>query len=82
MPRAKSKKTGEDSGQKKLNEKDRRKMAKSHKIITEQVSVVQATEMRANFQEAIDRVHYTKEAILISKHKKPWVIIAPLSENK
>lgn len=40
----------------------------------------QATQVRQNFQEAIDQVHYTKESLLITKHNKPWVMIQSLGE--
>jgi len=40
-----------------------------------------ATEVRKKFQEVIDKVHYTKEPIIISKHGKPWVMIKALEES-
>ena len=40
-----------------------------------------ATNVRQNFQDAIDAVHYTQEPLLIYKRNKPWVIIQPLSES-
>lgn len=45
------------------------------------VAVAKATEVRQNFQEIIDKVHYTGEGMVISKHGKPWVLIQPLSEK-
>ena len=77
---ANTKKKGNNNSSK-MTEKDRHKIAKGHKVVTEEVNVMQATEVRANFQDIIDRVHYTKDALIISKHKKPWVIISPLAEE-
>lgn len=52
------------------------------KVTTKKVNQKQATQVRQNFQEVIDQVHYTKEALLITKHNKPWVMIQPLEEEK
>lgn len=50
------------------------------KVVTKRIKQKQATQVRQNFQEVIDQVHYTKEALLITKHNKPWVVIEPLEE--
>ncbi|MBD3248219.1 type II toxin-antitoxin system prevent-host-death family antitoxin [Candidatus Falkowbacteria bacterium] len=50
------------------------------KKVTKKISEKQATHVRQNFQEVIDQVHYTREAMLITKHNKPWVMIEPLEE--
>lgn len=39
------------------------------------------SEVRKHFQEVIDHVHYTKIPMVISKNKKPWVMIQPLPED-
>jgi len=39
-----------------------------------------ATEVRNNFQDAIDTVHYTKTPMVITKRNKPWAMIVPLPE--
>lgn len=45
------------------------------------MKVIPTTEVRSNFQEVIDAVHYTKEPVVIAKRKKAWVLIKPLPEN-
>jgi len=45
------------------------------------MKVTPATEARANFQEIIDTVHYTKEPMILSKRNRPWVMIVPLKEE-
>ena len=45
------------------------------------MKVISATEVRTNFQDIVDTVHYTKEPMLISKRGRPWVIIQPLKEG-
>lgn len=49
--------------------------------VTQNFKKINATNVRQNFQEVIDKIHYTKEAIIISKHGKPWVVIQPLEEK-
>lgn len=39
---------------------------------------VKATEVRNRLQDVLDRVHYTKEPVIITKREKPWVVIHPL----
>ena len=39
------------------------------------------TEVRANFQDVIDNVHYTKTPLIITKRNKPWAIIYSLPED-
>lgn len=51
------------------------------KIVSKRIKEKQATQVRQNFQEVIDQVHYTKEALLITKHNKPWVMIQALLED-
>ncbi len=67
------------------NKEKHHKTEKARKLLRKQaigdVKKIKATEVRQNFQEFIDKVHYTREAILISKHGKPWVFIQPLSES-
>lgn len=50
-------------------------------LITTRMKIVNATDMRTNFQDVIDEVHYTKNPILVSKRNKPWVIIESLPED-
>ena len=76
------KNTKNKPNEQKLTKIEREKITNQHKVITEDVKVSQATEVRSNFQEVIDNVHYTKEALIISKHKKPWVKIIPIGEDK
>jgi prevent-host-death family protein len=38
-------------------------------------------EVRKNFQEVMDHVHYTKAPIIISKNRKPWVMVQPLPDD-
>jgi prevent-host-death family protein len=45
------------------------------------MKVISATEVRSNFQDIVDTVHYTKEPMLISKRGRPWVIVQPLTEE-
>ncbi|KAB8314102.1 type II toxin-antitoxin system Phd/YefM family antitoxin [Tolypothrix campylonemoides VB511288] len=44
------------------------------------MSVVSATEARANFQELINRAEYKGERILIQRHGKPVVAIINLED--
>jgi len=39
------------------------------------------TDVRANFQDVIDNVHYTKTPLVITKRNKPWAIIYSLPED-
>ena len=39
---------------------------------------VRATDVRNRLQDVLDRVHYTKEPVIITKREKPWVVIHPL----
>ena len=45
------------------------------------IRVIQATNVRKNFQEVLDEVHYTKQPLLISKHGRPWALIQPLPDE-
>lgn len=52
-------------------------------VSTKDVKIIEAgaTEVRSHFQEIVDSVHYKKQPVIISKHRKPWVIIQPLDEK-
>lgn len=39
------------------------------------------SDIRNNFQDVVDSVHYTKERTIIIKRNKPWAMIVPLQEN-
>jgi len=39
---------------------------------------VRATDVRNRLQDVLDRVHYTREPVIITKREKPWVVIHPL----
>lgn len=39
------------------------------------------SEVRAQFQDMVDHVHYTKTPLIITKNRKPWVMIEPLPEE-
>jgi prevent-host-death family protein len=39
------------------------------------------TDARANFQDIINKVHYTKVPTIITKRGRPWVIIQSLPEE-
>ncbi|MBD3299804.1 MAG: type II toxin-antitoxin system prevent-host-death family antitoxin [Candidatus Moranbacteria bacterium] len=58
------------------------KITKKASNITKNIKKIKATAVRQNFQEVVDNVHYTKEAIIISKYGKPWVFIQPLDEGQ
>lgn len=45
------------------------------------MKVRSTAEVRKNFQDIIDHVHYTKIPIIISKNRKPWVMVQPLPEG-
>lgn len=45
------------------------------------MKIISTAEVRRNFQEAMDTVHYTKTPIIITKNRKPWVIVQPLPDN-
>lgn len=45
------------------------------------MKVRSTAEVRKHFQEVMDNVHYTKVPIIISKNRKPWVIVQPLPEE-
>lgn len=45
------------------------------------MNIKTTTEVRARFQEIVDRVHYTKSPLIISKNGKPWVMVQPLPED-
>jgi len=46
------------------------------------MSAINATEARNSFQEMIDRVHYTKKQVVVTKHDKPWVVVKALPQGK
>lgn len=45
------------------------------------MKVKSTAEVRKNFQDVMDHVHYTKIPIIISKNRKPWVMVQPLPED-
>jgi prevent-host-death family protein len=45
------------------------------------MKVRSTAEVRQHFQEVMDHVHYTKIPIIISKNRKPWVMVQPLPED-
>lgn len=45
------------------------------------MKIKSTAEVRKNFQDVMDHVHYTKIPIVISKNRKPWVMIQPLPED-
>lgn len=47
----------------------------------QELKVVQATQVRKDFQEVVDEVHYTGKSLVISKYGKPWVMVEPLPES-
>jgi|GEM_PF-917305 len=44
--------------------------------------IIPATKARKRFQEIIDKVHYQEEPIVVTKHRKPWIVIDPLPEGE
>ena len=45
------------------------------------MKIKSTAEVRQHFQEVVDSVHYTKAPIIVSKNRKPWVMIQPLPED-
>ena len=45
------------------------------------MKVRSTAEARKHFQEVVDHVHYTKIPIIITKNRKPWVMVQPLPED-
>ncbi len=45
------------------------------------MKIISTAEVRKNFQEVMDHVHYTKVPVIISKNRKPWVMVQPLPED-
>jgi len=45
------------------------------------MKIKSTAEVRKNFQEVVDHVHYTKIPVIVSKNRKPWVMIQPLPEG-
>ena len=45
------------------------------------MKIKSTAEVRKHFQEVMDHVHYTKIPIIISKNRKPWVMVQPLPED-
>lgn len=54
----------------------------SLKMLSQNRKLFPATKARKKFQEIIDKVHYQKKKVTISKHGKPWVIVKPFSKSK
>ena len=42
------------------------------------MKVISTADVRKNFQEVVDHVHYTKIPVIITKNRKPWVMVQPL----
>ena len=40
-----------------------------------------ATQVRNNFQDTVDHVHYTKNSTVITRRGKPWVMMVPLPDD-
>lgn len=51
------------------------------KQIRKKKDIRSTTEVRANFQDVIDNVHYTKTPMVITKRGKPWAILYSLPED-
>jgi len=45
------------------------------------MKVRSTAEVRKHFQEVVDHVHYTKIPVIITKNRKPWVMVQPLPED-
>lgn len=45
------------------------------------MNIKSTAEFRRNFQDVVDRVHYTKIPVVVSKNKKPWVVVQPLPND-
>jgi len=45
------------------------------------MKIKSTAEVRQNFQEVVDHVHYTKIPVIISKNRKPWVMVQPLPDD-
>lgn len=45
------------------------------------MKIISTTNVRNNFQDVVNEVHYTKEPVLIVKRSKPWALIKPLPEE-
>lgn len=54
----------------------------TNKMLDNNQKLFPATRARKKFQEIIDKVHYQKKKVTISKHGKPWVVVKPLSQGK
>jgi len=48
---------------------------------TDRMKTISTSELRKTLQETIDRVHYTGESIIVSRHGKPWAMITKLNED-
>jgi len=45
------------------------------------MKIKSTAEVRQNFQEVVDHVHYTKIPVIITKNRKPWVMVQPLPDD-
>lgn len=45
------------------------------------MKIISATAARQNFQEVIDSVYYREEPVIITRRKKPRVMINPLPKD-
>ena len=46
-----------------------------------QIDFKNATQVRNNFQDTVDHVHYTKNSTVITRRGKPWVMMVPLPDD-
>ncbi len=45
------------------------------------MKIKSTAEVRKHFQEVVDHVHYTKIPVIVSKNRKPWIMIQALPEE-
>jgi prevent-host-death family protein len=45
------------------------------------MKIKSSADFRRNFQDVIDHVHYTKVPVIISKNRKPWVMVQTLPDD-
>jgi len=49
--------------------------------MNKEIDFKNATQVRNNFQDTVDHVHYTKNATVITRRGKPWVMMVPLPDE-
>lgn len=42
---------------------------------------IKSTDARNNFQALVDKIHFSREVVVITKHNKPWVVVKPLKDK-